>query len=201
MLIFGEKLLNAPILSLQTGVELARTDLAIINPTNLKIVAFRLTGPLLSDQTQNSYMRTNEIREYSPLGLIVDSADEIMLEEDIISQKDLFELGFDPVGLGVVDEFGKKLGKVNGYTVNVLNFTIMQLRVLKTGMARLTTTDLLIHRSQILEINNTTIVVKATATKLKDVTPIINTEPIINPFRRPTLAHELQSSSDPANNS
>lgn len=198
MLIFGEKLLDIPVLSLQTGTELARTDQAIINPADLQIIAYSLTGKLLVDKTQTSFVRTKEIREYSQLGVIIDSTDEIIVEEDIISQKDVYSLGFDPVGMSVLDENNNRIGKVSGYTISTPTFTILQLRVAKTGFARLTSTDVLIHRSQILEINNTSIVVKATTTKLKDVTPLINTEPIINPFRtrKPTTQEASSFNSD-----
>ena len=183
MLIFGEKLTNAPVLSLQTGAELARTEHAIINPANLKVLAYSLSGRLLSDQTQTSYIRTAEIREYSPVGLIIDSDDEIITHDDIVTNKDIYELNFSPIGLKVKDEAGAKLGKVSGYTVNTSTYYILQLRVIKAGLSLLTNTDKLVHRSQIIEINNTEIIVKSTQKKIKDVTPIINTEPIINPFR------------------
>ena len=102
MLIFGEKLIDAPVLSLQTGTELARTEKAIIDPSNLHIVGYKLSGRLLSNPN-NSYIRTNEIREYAPLGLIVNSNDDILTEDDIITQKQIYELGFNPVGLKVID--------------------------------------------------------------------------------------------------
>ena len=193
MLIFGEKLIDEPVLSLQTGTELARTERAIIDPSDLQILAYKLTGRLLSDQ-EASYIRTNEIREYSSLGLIINSNDEIMLEDDIIARKNLYDLNFDPIGLKVIDEHNTKLGKVIGYTVNVPSFTILQLRVVKPGLHKILNTDVLIHRSQIIEINNTEIVVKATTKKLKDVTPLINTEAIINPFRATAPAQETSSS-------
>ena len=200
MLIFGEKLLNTPVLSLQTGTELARTERAIIDPSNLQILAYKLTGRLLSNQT-DSYIRTNEIREYSQLGLIIDSNDEILIGDDIIAQKDIYDLNFNPVGLKVTDEHGSKLGKVIGYTVNVPSFTILQLRVIKSGLYKIINTDKLIHRSQIIEINDNEIIVKATTKKLKDITPLINTEAIINPFRSPASPQETSSSLNSDNTS
>ena len=49
MLIFGEKLIDTPVLSLQTGTELARTEQAIIDPCNLHIVGYKLSRRLLSN--------------------------------------------------------------------------------------------------------------------------------------------------------
>lgn len=194
MLIFGEKLIDTPILSLQTGAELARTKDAIIDPATLNILAYSVSGKLLVDQTQTNYIRTNEIREYSRHGLIVNSTDEIIIYEDVISKKEIYDLMFDPIGLRVSDEDGRRLGRIVGYTVNIPTYSILQLRITKTGIARLTSTDMLVHRSQITKINSNSIVVKSTSTKLKDVTPIINTDPIINPFRATPPTQEAPSS-------
>ena len=71
MLITAEKFTNMPVMSLQTGSELARTSRAIINPYNLKIIAYELSGPLL-DQSP-SLLRIEDIRETGPMGLIIDS--------------------------------------------------------------------------------------------------------------------------------
>ncbi len=194
MLIVGEKLIDMPVLSLQTGTEIARTDEPVIDPANLNIIAYKLQGRLLSDKTQDSYMRTAEIREYSPLGLIVDSSDEILLQEDVIKDKNIYELKFSPIGLKVIDENNRRLGKVTGYTVSIPSFSILQLKVARGGLALITETEKLIHRSQIVAIDDTTVTVKTTAHKLKDVTPIINTEPIINPFRSNKPSQEMPSS-------
>ena len=42
MLILASKLLNTPIMGLQTGSQLALTGNAIINPENLQILAYQL---------------------------------------------------------------------------------------------------------------------------------------------------------------
>ena len=47
MLITGDRLLHTPVLGLQTGSELARTKEAVIDPANLKILAYELSGPLI----------------------------------------------------------------------------------------------------------------------------------------------------------
>ena len=197
MLILNEKLTNLPILSLQTGTEIARITDAIVDPANLQILAYKLTGNLLS-KVADSYIRTADIREYSPSGFIVDSSDEIIYLDDVVTKKDIYDLQFTPIGHKIIDEAGHKLGKVIGYTLNISTFTIFQLQVASTGIARLINTDVLIHRSQIKSIDNTTIIVEATTKKLKDVTPIINTEPIVNPFRsaNPNPQKTIQSPLD-----
>ena len=111
MLIAGNRLLNIPVLGLQTGGELARTKHAIIDPANLKIHAYELQGPLLG--AGPTLLRIADVREISDIGLIVDSSDEFVGIEDVIKLGELYKLGFNLLGMNVVDVKGSKLGKVN----------------------------------------------------------------------------------------
>lgn len=180
MLITGDKLLNTPVLGLQTGSELARTKKAVIDPANLKIHAYELQGPLLT--IQPSLLRIADVREISDIGLIVDSSDEFVGIDDVIKLGELYNLHFDPLDMDVVDVKGGKLGKVHGYTVNATDFIIHQLSVKRPFFKSLSDTELLIHRSQITEINNKAIVVHSEA---EIPEPLINSvrSSYVNPFR------------------
>jgi uncharacterized protein YrrD len=71
---------------------------------------------------------------------------------------------------------------VEDYSIDTDSFIVQQLHV-KQGMIKsLTDTSLLIHRSQIVEINDYSIIVKTTAKKLD---PITKPEKLtyLNPFR------------------
>ena len=127
MLIAGNRLLNTPVLGLQTGGELARTKHAIIDPANLKIHAYELQGTLLGSGP--TLLRIADVREISDIGLIVDSSDEFVGVEDVIKLGELYNLHFNLLGMNVVDVKGSKLGKVNGYTVNTTDFLVHQLSV------------------------------------------------------------------------
>jgi uncharacterized protein YrrD len=159
MLIIGSRLIDAPVMGLQTGGELARTSKAIIDPRTLKIVAYELTGSLLD--THPSVIRVMDVREFSDIGLIVDSSDEFVSPRDIIKLNDVYELHFTLIGMAVIDEKGHKLGKVDGYTIETGGFLIQQLSVKRPLFRSLNDTQLLIHRTQISEINNTSIIVNS----------------------------------------
>ncbi|MDN5275004.1 MAG: hypothetical protein JWP06_905 [Candidatus Saccharibacteria bacterium] len=159
MLIIGSRLIDAPVMGLQTGGELARTSKAIIDPRTLKIVAYELTGSLLD--THPSVIRVMDVREFSDIGLIVDSSDEFVSPRDIIKLNDVYELHFTLIGMAVIDEKGRKLGKVDGYTIETSGFLIQQLSVKRPLFRSLNDTQLLIHRTQISEINNTSIIVNS----------------------------------------
>ena len=184
MLVLGSRLDETPVMSLQTGTRLAQTGTPLINPANLKIIAFELNGPLLTEHP--SFLRTADIREIGPIGMIIDSSDELIGLDDVIKIKELYELHFSLIGMNVVDEHKRKLGKVDGYTIETHSFVIQQINVKRGLLKGLTDTGLLIHRSQITEINDTTIIVKTTAKKISPE-PVMKAtrHDYINPFRNP----------------
>ena len=184
MLVLGSRLNETPVMSLQTGTRLAQTGTPLINPANLKIIAFEVEGPLLTYHP--SFLRTADIREMGSIGIIIDDSDELIGLDDVIKIKELHELNFSLVGMNVIDEHKRKLGKVDGYTVETNSFVIQQLNVRRGILRGLTDTGLLIHRSQITEINDNAIIVKTTAKKISPE-PIMQAtrHDYINPFRNP----------------
>lgn len=180
MLITGERLLDTPVLGLQTGAELARTKEAVIDPSNLKILAYELSGPLLD--ADPSLLRIADIREISDIGIIVDSSDEFVGVKDVIKLGEIYDLHFRPVGMLVIDIKGSKLGKVNGYTINTLDFLVYQLSIKRPFLKSFNDTELLIHRSQITEINDKAIIVNAEAETPEPLLESVKGS-YINPFR------------------
>lgn len=168
-------------MGLQTGTRLATTKVPIIDPSNLKILAYEAEGPLLSDHP--SFIRINDVRELSDVGMIIDSNDEFVAIDDVIKLKEVYELDFNPINMMVVNESKHKLGKVYNYSLDTDNFVIQQLNVKPSILKSLSDSELLIHRSQIIEINNYEIIVKTTAEKLKPIAKPKNQMSYINPFR------------------
>jgi uncharacterized protein YrrD len=191
MLITGSRLLNAPVMGLQTGSELARTRKAIINPKTLEITAYELEGPLLNDHP--SLLRIADVREFSDIGLIVDSSDEFVGLDDIIKLREIYELHFSPVGMPVVDEKHHKLGKVEGYTIETGAFLIQQLLVKRPLLKSLNDAQLLVHRSQITEISDTEIVVHSQAEIPEPAMDAIR-HGYTNPFRKNQQAEQIHES-------
>jgi hypothetical protein len=180
MLIAGSRLIDAPVMGLQTGGELARTSRAIIDPRTLEIVAYELVGPLLD--TQPSVIRIVDVREFSEIGLIVDSSDEFVSPADIIKLNEIYELNFALINMPVIDEKKHKLGKIDGYTIETGGFVIQQLSVKRPFFKSLNDTQLLIHRTQISEINNTAIVVNSEV-KVQPMLQAVSNS-YHNPFRK-----------------
>lgn len=180
MLVLGSQLVGTPIMGLQTGVELARTADPLIDPANLKIVAYTVEGALLDEHP--SFIRIADVREFGDIGMIIDSSDEFIGLGDVIKIEELHRLNFKLIGMNVVDEHKHKLGKVEDYSLDSSSFVIQQLTVKQGVIKGLTSTGLLIHRSQIIAINNKTIVVRS---GVKPPEPVMQAErrTYVNPFR------------------
>lgn len=192
MLITGSRLINAPVMGLQTGSELARTSKAIIDPKTLEIVAYELEGPLLNEHP--SLLRIADVREFSDIGLIVDSSDEFVALDDIIKLKEVYELNFSPLGMHVVDEKRHKLGKVDSYTIETGAFLIQQLIVKRPLLKSLNDAQLLVHRTQITEINNHEIIVHSQA-EIPEPALEAMRNGYTNPFRKNQQAEQIRQSS------
>ncbi len=170
-------------MSLHTGGKVAELERAIINPSNLQIIAYEVKGPLLSERP--SFLRIADIREIGPIGVIIDGSDELIGLDDVIKVKELYELNFNLMDLAVFDEHKHKLGKIENYSLDADTFMIHKLHI-KRGMLRsLTDTGMLIDRSQIVTINRHSIIVKSTAKKVAEqkVAPEIELD-YVNPFRQ-----------------
>ncbi|TWP21994.1 hypothetical protein EUA61_00380 [TM7 phylum sp. oral taxon 346] len=183
----GSAVLNAEIFSIQTGGKVARTTSAIINPANLQIIAFEVSGPLV--QQHPALMLLSDVRELSNMGFIVDDIDQFIAPTDVVRVNDVYQLKFDIIGKLVLDEKRHKLGKVIDFTIDTTQFLIMQLSVKRPLLRSFNDTEILVHRSQIIEINNDSIVVhsqaKAPEPELHEVVGSY-----INPFRKPKQARQ-----------
>lgn len=184
MLVPIERLIGTPILSLQTGLELARTDEPIIDPRQLKLVAFRVTD---RHRTQaDTVLHPDDIREISTIGIIIDSSDKLMTTEGLVRLQTVIDFGFTLPGVRVEDDLGTKLGTVKGYAVDPDSFYVQQLYLKPPLLRAFATTHLTIRRSQIASITNQLIVVKSPTVKNDESLTTAVKSTFANPFRAPT---------------
>ena len=190
MLVIGSKMLNCPILSLHVGGEIAVTRDAIVDPEDLRIIAYTLDGPLMRDPENGNILITDDVREISQNGMIIDSIDRLVNREDIIRLDQVMNLNFDLIGLKVVTQGGKKLGKIVDYTFDSQSFSIFQLIVQRPMFSSLNDPQLTINRSQIIEIDDYKITIKHDKEQVKVEKKTQQAEPefqpdFVNPFRKP----------------
>lgn len=169
-------------MSLQTGAQVGIATRHIIDPRRLNIVAFYCEGPLIGFEPAILY--ASDIREFSNIGFIVDSADNIMPPDDLVRLKEILDYKFELEGKQVIEEGGHKLGRVGGYTVDSESFYIVKLHVRPTLLQSLGQAELLIDRNQISEINDKHIVVRKASVR-DDQRKRFASMPIMdNPFRK-----------------
>ncbi|HSW92469.1 MAG TPA: PRC-barrel domain-containing protein [Patescibacteria group bacterium] len=194
MMLLGSTLTKAPVMGLQTGSEIAQTQSAIIDPATLTVIAYVVEGPLLEDGVW--MLRIADVRELSDLGFIVDSTDEFIHPEDVLKINAVYKLNFPLLDMPVVDEKRSKLGKVVDFTLETGSFSIQQLTVRRPLLKSFNDTELLIHRSQIIEINDDAIVVhseaKAPEPELHEVVGSY-----VNPFRKSDSPAPESSDTEP----
>ena len=194
MLIAASQITGTPIMSLQTGKELAVTGSAIINPHNLTVIAYKIEGAHLDNDP--SYLRCADIREVGSLGMIVDSSDEFLEPDDIISDKHIYEIAFELEGKQVIDEKKNKVGKVIDYVIDIDSFVIQQLVVKRPLLKSFGDDELLVHRGQIVEVNDELIVIQSG--ELKDKMPVRASRHYVNPFRQSSPQPESTKTKQPS---
>lgn len=182
MLVSGTQLIDMPVMSLQTGKELARTHTAIINPLNLTVIAYLVTGKTLDYDP--SYLRIADIREISNIGIIINDSGEFIGEDDIVSDKKIYEMEFELHNKHVIDEHKKKVGKVSDYIIDIDSFVIQQLLVQRPLLQSFKDNELLVRRSQIIEVTDDLIVIQSG--KHRDSAKLKKDKRYTNPFRQST---------------
>lgn len=197
MLLVGSKVSSMPILSLHVGGPIAEIREAIIDPEELQIVAYTLDGAIIkNDPEVGNILDTQDVREISNSGLIVDSADRFTTREDVIRFDKIMDLDFHLVGLKVVTSDGKKLGKIVDYTLDSGTFMIYQLIVQRPFMSSLLDPELTINRSQIVEIDDYKVTIKHEKAEVKMPKEKKKDEEqefvpnFTNPFRKPAYTEE-----------
>lgn len=183
MIITSSSLANYPVLSLRSGQKIATISEIILNPYNLKVLAFRLAGREL-DNPKDSFLLTEDIREFSSMGIIINDSEEIVASSDVIRLAKTLELNFNLVGLPVFDNRRRKVGKVTDFTLEIGQMLVYQLIVKRPFFKDFLDPELTIHRSQILEVSQTQITIKSSTNELRTLERQTAIDNFVNPFRQ-----------------
>lgn len=187
MLVLNAQLTGASVMSLQTGGTLGVLAEPIIDPRKLMIVAYYVVGPRVEGV---SVLHTSDIREIGPLGIIVDGAESIMsVDEDLVRLQEVINFRFNLLNKLVINEDKKKLGKVTEYTLDTESFLIQKIHVGQSVIKNFKNSNLLIHRSQVVEISNEKITVRSGS-----IPDQVGLAQVLNPFRKaPNLSPEASA--------
>ncbi|MDO4967328.1 MAG: hypothetical protein Q4E70_00995 [Candidatus Saccharibacteria bacterium] len=189
MLINGSRLIGCPVLSLHIGGQIAKVINEVVNPNDLKIIALEVDGPQTGDGEHGNILDTRSVREYSSLGMIIDSIDDLVTEGDVIKISEIMKLNFSLIGLTVKTKKGTKLGKVIDYTFDSETFSVIQLIVKRPVMKAILDPELVIGRSEIKEVNDYEIIVKDEENKIRQRATKQDFVPnFVNPFKEGAFA-------------
>lgn len=181
MLIEGSKLLKYPILSLHTASRIAEVKGLVIDPNFLKVVAFEINA---ISSKQRLFLEASSVREFSKMGMIVDSDEEFVEKDDVIKLKETIDLGFSLDNMKVVSKKKAMLGRIEDFIINTEDFQIMQLIVKRPIYKALIDPELVIGRSDIHEINDREIVVKSEEGTIMKKSGTLDFVPnFVNPFK------------------
>ena len=196
MLVSASKLIGTPILSMQSAAPIGMITDLIVNPDNLKIIAFYISGPLVSSA---NILDAKSVREYSSYGCVVDSIDELVEKDDVVKISKIIDLNFDLNGLKVETRKGSKLGRVIDYTLTSEDFTVQQIIVKRPIVKSFLDPELTIPRKEISEVTDYKIIVKneeKTIKKKAETTEFIPN--FVNPFRKTEPARSQAHTKTPA---
>lgn len=184
---YNSRLIGTSVLSVQASGPIGRIISSIIDPDNLQIIAFRLEGPGV-DRRQN-ILDTRSIREYSKYGIVIDTADELMADGEVVRISEILGLNFNLIGLKVETKKGSNLGKVIDFTLTPDDFVTQQLIVKRPAIKSFIDPELTIPRQEIIEVTDYKIIVKNEEKVIKKLAAKEEFVPnFVNPFRSQDFA-------------
>lgn len=197
MLVNSSKITNVPVMSLHVGGKIATATAPVVDPHNLKIVAFYLAGAMVGRDGVGDILDVRYIREFSDIGMIVDSYDDFIAREDAVRLEKFLDYKYSPLGKKVVTKKGTRLGKVADYTVDPTDFQIHQLIVQRPPLKALMEPELVVSVSQVVKINDNEIIVKDEEQKIRKESFTEEFVPnFVNPFRKQSFAQAHSQSPD-----
>ena len=189
MLLNSSRLIGCPVLSLHLGGPIGRVTGEVVDPNDLRIIALNVDGPQTGDGDHGDILDVRSIREFSNIGMIIDSIDDLVSKGEVIKFDEIMDLNFSVIGLNVKTKKGKKLGKISDYTFDPETMQIMQFVVKRPFMKSFMDPELIIGRSQIKEVNDYELIVKDEESKIKKESGKSDFVPnFVNPFRENNLA-------------
>ena len=189
MLLNSSKLIGCPVLSLHLGGPIGSVVSEIVDPNELKIVALNVNGPQTGNGDYGDILDVRSIREFSNIGMIIDSIDDLVSKGDVVKFDKIIDLNFSVNGLNVVTKKGTKLGKVTDYTFEPETMRIMQFIVKRPVFKSFLDPELVINRTQVKEVNDYELVINDEEDKIKEKAKKEDFVPnFVNPFREGKFA-------------
>ena len=145
----ASKLLGQSVISLQSGEVVAWVNQPVLEIGNLEMIALSCKSPHQKGQLM---LMARDIRQFATDCVIVDSEDELTNPTEIVRLKSSLKHPYSPLDKLVVADTGRKLGVVGDYTINLETNRVQKLYVRKPLFHAWLGSNLIIDRTQIIDI-------------------------------------------------
>lgn len=157
MLSLSAALVTKPIMSLQTGAPVGMTNGVIINPNNLKIEGFYCQDRF---EKQQKILLSQEVRDVLPQGIVVNDHHALTDPDELVRLKNILDLQFELMGKPVYTVSKDKIGKIVDFAADTETLYIQKLYVGRSLLKSLSTGQLSVDRTKIIEITSKKIVIQ-----------------------------------------
>jgi sporulation protein YlmC with PRC-barrel domain len=164
------------VVSLQTGQPVAKISGLVIDRSNLEIRAFTCQLP---SANQQRILLDSDIRQITNDCMLINDEDDLSDPEEIVRLVQHIKDAYTPRGKTVLADTGRRIGRVTEFNINLMTGRVQQLFVRPPLWRGWFAPQLIIDRSQIVDISGDRIIVRdATIT---DTVLSPDSLPTINP--------------------
>ncbi len=175
MKLLASDLINSKILSLRLGGPIGTVKKILLSEADLKVSLFVVS---VSGEKRIGFLSPLDVRLSEQKSIIVDSEDKIADEDDLIRDREIIKRDLTILNLPVITIGGKKLGKVEDYIIDNTVYIISKLYVHTNLFKNIIQSDLIIDRSDIVDIKPNKIIVREATINNKQM--ITNALPVKN---------------------
>ncbi|MBI3984090.1 hypothetical protein HY346_02210 [Candidatus Microgenomates bacterium] len=157
MLMQSQQLTAAQVVSIHSSQAIARLSDAIISPHQLEVVGYYAEPP--QKRPEPLVLLASDIRQANPKRVFINSIDELTPVSDLVRLQEIIDLKFSLIGKPVKTLSHRRLGKVEEYVIDTLNWQVRKLYVKQSVLKNLSLQSLVIDRNQIAEVSDREITV------------------------------------------
>lgn len=168
MMRLSDQFRNLPVLSIHAGQVIARVTDFLINPHSLAVAGFYCQSPR---SNKTLVLLAQSIREVSREGIVINHEEDLAEPDDLIRLQDIIKINFSLIDKPVITESKKKLGKVQDFVIDELNWQVMKLHVQRPTWRAVLNSSLIIDRNMIVSVSRRNITVKDASTKVTEAAP------------------------------
>lgn len=144
-------------MSIRTSGPVATATRPIINPNNLKVEGWYCQ--LLGGGAQK-ILQVQEVRDIIQKGIVVDDLDSLAEASELVRLQGVLQINFELLGKTVVGVSKQRLGKVSDYAVDMSTLYVQKIYVSQNLLKSFAGGELVVDRTQIVEITSKQIVVQ-----------------------------------------